>query len=604
MDFRLPAALAASLLFALQASPGQAQTAPAANSAAFYRSNIEHTGATASPLATPLSLLWRHTTTAVRDNTASPIASASAVYFGSGPHFYALNPKDGRIRWKFPDTKDGSSTFESTPALVDGALYVGCDDSDLYKLDAKTGKQIWSVQLGGAVRSSPIVDQGVVYFGCSDRNAYAVSADSGKIIWSKQTGGAITASPTIVMGQAIFAASDNCLYAFNLADGRQNWFVRLPSDASGSAPVIGNRTIYVGSGSTLYALHGRGGSPAWQLDLKAAISAPPTLSDGTVYISTVNSYVYAVGDRGKLLWSKHLDYPSYAPALLAGGTLVVPTQHGIVYALNAKTGATTWEYVVQAAGTATQPRYASTDIASAPTWYDGTLYVLSDDGTLSAFRADAVDKSSPQATNLYPPPGSVVAGVQIPYGATLVDVGSGINPSTVKLSLDDSPISLAKYDPSKNGVVIPPSDAAKDLASRPLGDGVHQVTLEAKDWRGNSLTRTWAFTVDNTLNPPDVQTPANVTTVTPDVPQLNPIRPGRIRPGGSVNVPNIPRSPNGGRDPDGGFNGGPPPPPPIGVPNPPGGPPTAPAPPTPPGAPEPPGAPAPPGVPAPPAAPN
>ena len=71
-----------------------------------------------------------------------------------------------------------------TPAVADGRLYIGSyldQDHNVYCLDAKTGKKLWSYLTGGAVLGTPTVANGTVYVGsarqlslrarCQDRHA-------------------------------------------------------------------------------------------------------------------------------------------------------------------------------------------------------------------------------------------------------------------------------------------------------------------------------------------------------------------------------------------------------------------------------------------------
>ena len=45
---------------------------------------------------------------------------------------YALDAADGSVRWRFQTADDVSSS----PAVVDGVVYIGSGDSYLYALDA------------------------------------------------------------------------------------------------------------------------------------------------------------------------------------------------------------------------------------------------------------------------------------------------------------------------------------------------------------------------------------------------------------------------------------------------------------------------------------
>ena len=62
----------------------------------------------------------------------------------------------------------------SSPAVVNGVVYVGSSDSNVYALNATTGKVTWSFTTGDYVLSSPAVSNGEVYVGSVDGNIYAI----------------------------------------------------------------------------------------------------------------------------------------------------------------------------------------------------------------------------------------------------------------------------------------------------------------------------------------------------------------------------------------------------------------------------------------------
>ena len=71
---------------------------------------------------------------------------------------------------------DGSDwgPISSSPAVANGVVYVGSEDSTLYAFDAATGAQLWSAATGGQIyHGSPSVSDGVVYVGSTDDNLYA-----------------------------------------------------------------------------------------------------------------------------------------------------------------------------------------------------------------------------------------------------------------------------------------------------------------------------------------------------------------------------------------------------------------------------------------------
>ncbi len=53
----------------------------------------------------------------------------------------------------------------SSPAVVNGVVYVGSDDNNTYALNATTGAKLWNYTTGSEVYSSPAVTHGTVYVG-------------------------------------------------------------------------------------------------------------------------------------------------------------------------------------------------------------------------------------------------------------------------------------------------------------------------------------------------------------------------------------------------------------------------------------------------------
>src|SRR5215471_512144 len=73
--------------------------------------------------------------------------------------------------WHYPT----SGPVYSSPAVVNGVVYIGSYDHNVYALRAATGAKLWSHRTAGAIMSSPAVARGVVYVG-SGNNPYALNA--------------------------------------------------------------------------------------------------------------------------------------------------------------------------------------------------------------------------------------------------------------------------------------------------------------------------------------------------------------------------------------------------------------------------------------------
>jgi outer membrane protein assembly factor BamB len=70
----------------------------------------------------------------------------------------------------------------SSPAVVNGVVYIGSGDGNVYALDASTGATLWSYDTGDPAQSSPAVVNGVVYINSfrdsNNGNVYALNAST------------------------------------------------------------------------------------------------------------------------------------------------------------------------------------------------------------------------------------------------------------------------------------------------------------------------------------------------------------------------------------------------------------------------------------------
>jgi outer membrane protein assembly factor BamB len=121
---------------------------------------------------------------------SSPAMAEGIVCFSCNDGLCAVDAKTGQEQWKFALSTDDVKGYEvwSSPAIVDGVVYFGSInmyssmypgmDNYLFAVDVKTGREMWKFAvatdaLGFGVVSSPAVVDGVVYFGC-DNNLYAL----------------------------------------------------------------------------------------------------------------------------------------------------------------------------------------------------------------------------------------------------------------------------------------------------------------------------------------------------------------------------------------------------------------------------------------------
>jgi len=274
--------------------------------------------------------------------------------------------------WKFDDAGAG---FESSPTIVDGTVYIGNSDGNVYAVNAEDGAKEWDYPTPDSVSSSPSVAGGVVYVGSDGGDIYALDASGGSFVsdplfWWSDTG----SSPTLADGN-VYVVSDE-LYALDASDGTVEWRSEVGGEAS---PVVADGTIYTSTDQGVYALDSSDGEVLWKFETEmSSLPFPsPTVADGTVYIGDHggtleregNFYAIDASD-GTEEWSVETAGSVGATATVADGTVYVGDGVGGVYALDAQTGEERWKYELRGWDVPLSP--------SSPTVAGGTVYMGSD----------------------------------------------------------------------------------------------------------------------------------------------------------------------------------------------------------------------------------
>jgi len=200
----------------------------------------------------------------------------------------------GKLKWEFST----GGPIHSSPAIVDGTVYVGSRDWTLYALDAETGAKRWEFKAETWIESSPTVVDGVVYFGSNDGRLYAVDASTGTKLWDYKIPYAIKSSPAVADGMVYIGGDDYSIYGLNAVTGTKLWSFETGSHVS-SAPAVANGIVYVGSlDGTLYGLHSQNGRYRLGFKTFQAIVGSPAVDGSVVYVNT-GGFLYAIDGNGR-----------------------------------------------------------------------------------------------------------------------------------------------------------------------------------------------------------------------------------------------------------------------------------------------------------------
>ncbi len=520
------------------------------------------TGFTPQKIELPLTVCWEFNTAKFDDNPSVPAVVDGVVYFASGNRVYAVDAETGAMKWRYPSTERLNFNIKTGITVWENLVFFGGTDGNVYALDAEqNGRIVWRYPTSGPVRSTPVVSDQTLFVGSDDNSLYAIDARSGVLSWDGgfRTRDDISAAPAISPGVVVFQSMDANIYAANTASGRIRWSFQLPVSPVRSAPIFAGNNIFLNAGNTIYGLNSKNGQIRYALQLPSDVCAPLAIAENTIVAVCRNKKMYAyevtpAGVRSKWEAPAEIGASVIAAPTIAGDLIFVGCTKGMINAYSLETGQLMWSYIIAPAlaGESNMQKADFTDIAAPVVVSNGSLFVLTDDGTLHCFRNSAADNTPPSIIAPMPAIGSAMSGQPpIPVSAIIYDDSTGVDPKSIELWLDDQQVPH-EFDPTTLKLTYE-TPITQPLIS--LRDGRHFLKIVAKDWKGNTQTYTWSFVVDNTLPP---RIPASkLREATKGTSKSNNDRRQPPKPPTGPSNPGIPGGPTGPGGPGPGGPGGP-----------------------------------------------
>jgi len=248
--------------------------------------------------ATTGSLMWSYKTGYYVDS--SPAVADGKVYVGSwDDKFYCLDAVDGHLVWSY---HIGCNIDDSSPVVVDGRVYIGSYNynssmylDSVYCFDAASGVKLWSYRTDGHVNSSPAVSEGKLYVGCNDKKVYCLDAVTGASIWNYTTGDTVCSSPAVAHGRVYVGSHDGKLYCLDASTGTMVWMCTTGSYVV-SSPAVADDKVYFGSyDENVYCLDAFTGEELWSYRTGYTIFSSLAVAEEMVFIGSMDKKVYAFG---------------------------------------------------------------------------------------------------------------------------------------------------------------------------------------------------------------------------------------------------------------------------------------------------------------------
>ncbi|GGL04234.1 hypothetical protein Sme01_66340 [Sphaerisporangium melleum] len=458
--------------------------------------------------------------------TGSPVIHDGVVYAGTrdengdgNSRIHAVQLKNGKELWNFavPQSIHGSLAYG------DGLIFAPTLGSELYAVDAKTGKVAWKAVPEQAPAPnnqrtygyySPAVSGHTVLwpyqtrFGIGSQGVLkALDTRTGAQIWASPMSGATMSDGTpAVMDGTVYVGNETAdrVLAYDLATGARKW---TGAESLGSwqdgVPTAAEGKVFIGANNGIAARDAKTGATLWtylspRSSLVSSGSTPSAaaVKDGVVYMGFPSGAVVALDARtGNVFWERVLPGDIYhggvmSSPVVAGDTLFVGANNGRFYALATDTGQILWSHEIGTWVGAGPAVSGNTVVTGA---WDGNLYAYVPGGESAQRWATVTGTVSDPET------GAPIAGAKVTAVAAGQDtaVTSTDDKGRYRLGLQASAwtVTAAKRgliadDRSAVGVTVGATgDTKADLKLIKVAHPVAGASTYAPDY-GNGSTRT------------------------------------------------------------------------------------------------------------------
>ena len=216
------------------------------------------------------------------------------MFASQDSRLYSLNAKTGKLIWKYAI----EDQIQCSPTIVEGRAFLAGCDGKLHIVDVDKGEAMAAVDIMAPTGVTPAVHKDHVYVGTEGGQLFCINWRTAKTVWSyadPKSDDSIRSSAAVSDSAIVFGSRSRQIYMINPKTQKLEW--QVPSRRGvDSSPVIAGTRAYVGVGDgKLLAINLKSGDIEWQYQARGGFGGSPAIADGHLVIASDEGIVYCFG---------------------------------------------------------------------------------------------------------------------------------------------------------------------------------------------------------------------------------------------------------------------------------------------------------------------
>ena len=264
---------------------------------------------------------------------------------------YSINLKNGKVIW----VKNHGIPLKSRIKLFDNKIFLINQDNRIICLDADKGSKIWDIRaISSFIKSQnflslAISKEGDVIVLTSTGDLIKINSKTGKVYWSLNITGSMLINETdffksseiVISGNEIIFSGLSSIYSFNLSDGYLNWEKDIGTK---NTPIIdGNNIFLITNNGYFVNLDRNSGKIIWSINILKILKKKKQnteisgfiMGSGKIYMTTLNGYlIVSSAISGETEFFKKIGGLISTSPIISNGSLYILTEKPMILGFN------------------------------------------------------------------------------------------------------------------------------------------------------------------------------------------------------------------------------------------------------------------------------